>query len=111
MTIQTTPPRIKIPTVVRPHKGSIQFNTYFMGSEYITIGRFKLLHEKSHWQLSLDPLFDTLLDEYMGGRHLRSWSPKVDYSKYPKTKIYVRVKYGVNTIWSGWSEPNHVTTI
>lgn len=102
--------RIKPPRIKSPHKGSIQFDSFFVGGDYIQINRFQLLHEKSHWQVATDPEFKFLLDEYEGSRNLKSWNPNIDYTKYPKTVIYVRVKYGSNSIWSEWSHPHHVTT-
>lgn len=101
---------IQTPTLVKPLIGSIQFDSFFQADPYKVLNGFRLVHDKSHWQVALDPEFKQIIDECKGSRQLKSWSPDIDYSKYSKTKIYVRVKYGANLEWSDWSKPHNVTT-
>lgn len=100
---------IETPRIIHPANGDIRVKGMFQASEYVRIGKFKLLHEKTEWEVSTDKNFVKNVIKASSEKVLKAVN--VDLSEYKKTKMYVRVRYGSTGTWSDWSAPVLFTTI
>lgn len=99
---------IEKPKVISPANGDIRVTGPFLSSDYVRVGKFKLTHEDTEWELSDTSDFKKVVLSGKSEKVLKAWTP--DLSKLSKTRLYVRVRYGANGIWSEWSVPVVFTT-
>jgi hypothetical protein len=95
-------------SIISPASGAIRLTRRILESDYVRCGNFKLTHEDSEWQLSEDDKFNNIVLFGKSEKVLKAWTP--DTSKFVKKRLYVRVRYGANGIWSEWSKPVVFTT-
>ena len=66
---------IETPKITSPVNGAIRFVGPFQASEYVRVGRFKLTHEYSEWQLSNDAKFINVFQTGQSEKVLKAWVP------------------------------------
>jgi FG-GAP repeat len=102
--ISVVGPRPEKPSIANPANGAFisSRNVYASASTYRYLGT-PSTHQKSHWQVSSDPLFSSILAESADDPiNLTDWIFLVDQAN---TVYYVRVRYMDSTgTWSDWSD-------